>query len=105
MEYKDYAAFVKDVSTQKVQGEMLRINWAIQEMAAEAGEVVGVSVKSLRKGIPIDKDRLWDELSDTFWGIAAIMNEAFPDKSLEDLMKYNQDKLVGRMLLEATKTT
>lgn len=97
MNFEDYQEFVKAVSTTRVDGDIARINWAVQELVAEAGEVLGVSAKAWRKGMPIDKDRLWDELSDTLWGIAAVMNEAFPKRTLEQLMWYNREKLEARI--------
>lgn len=97
MEFKEYQDFVKAVGTKKVQGEEERISWAIEEMVAEAGEVLGVSVKAKRKGQLIDREKLWDELSDTLWGIAAVMNEAFPNRTLEELMWYNREKLEARI--------
>ena len=92
-----YQAFVKRVGTDKVVGEENRISWAIEEMLAEAGECLSLSVKAKRRGLPIDKEKLFDELADTLWGYVAVMNEAFPEVSLQDLMKYNVDKLEKRI--------
>lgn len=94
--FKEYQDFVKEIGTKKIFKVEERIDWAVKEMVAEAGEVLSLAAKATRKGIPIDRDKLFDELSDTLWGVAAIMNEAFPDKSLDDLIDYNVSKLTKR---------
>ena len=67
---------------------------AIMEMVGEAGEVLQVATKARRKGVPIPKDKILDELGDTLWGVVGVMNEF--GISWADLVDYNTDKLVKR---------
>lgn len=101
MLFNDYQKFVKSVSPAWTKEDPKNfdacVGWAIMEMTAEAGECLSLAVKAKRKVRTIDDDKLWDELGDTLWGIAAVMNEAFPDKTIEDLMEHNKNKLVDRL--------
>jgi len=96
MNHVEYKQFVYDIGTKEVVYEQDRIDWAIEEMVAEAGECLSLTVKAKRKGKKIDKEKLYDELADTFWGLTAVMNEAFPGATLEDLMSHNYRKLKAR---------
>lgn len=71
-----------------------RQNQAINEMVSEAGEVLGVVTKATRKGKPIDRQDIVDELGDTFWGLVGVMNQF--DISWKELCDYNMEKLNGR---------
>lgn len=108
MEFKTYQKFVKSVSPRWTQPDSSIITthggppnanvfWAITELASEAGECLSLGTKSMRKSVDVDKIKLWDELGDTLWGIAAVMNEAFPERSIEELMTYNKEKLEKRL--------
>lgn len=96
MTYSEYKAFVKELGSDKPKTEDDRISWAILEMNSESNECLDIVTKHVRKDTPIDKAKLWDELCDTFWGFTAVMNEAFPNQTLEDVMKYNRAKLMER---------
>lgn len=86
-----YAAYDK---WDKKQYHQKRKDQAIKEMVGEAGEVLQISTKAGRKGKPIDRDLIIDELGDTFWGVVGIMNEF--NISFHELCTYNMDKLKKR---------
>lgn len=67
------------------------LQWAILEMTGEAGEVLELLQKSVRKAKDIDRDKLKDELSDVLWGIIAICNVAGFD--IHDIALHNWTKL------------
>lgn len=83
-----YAAYTKWTDKEK------RRQQAILEMASEAGEVLALAQKAQRKGVPIDKTKVLDELGDTFWGLVGIMNEF--NISFSELTEYNMTKLTKR---------
>lgn len=72
----------------------MKLLWAILEMVGEAGEVLELPQKSVRKCKPIDHDKLLDELSDVLWGFTAICNIA--GFTYEEVAGYNHDKLEAR---------
>lgn len=63
-------------------------------LAAEAGELLSLVQKSIRKGIPISKEKALDEGGDVFWYFNYFM-EAF-NLSLGEIMEYNVKKLDER---------
>lgn len=63
-------------------------------LAAEAGELLGVVQKAIRKDVAIPREKIIDELGDVMWYAAQIMN-AF-DSSMEEVLKYNKKKLDER---------
>jgi NTP pyrophosphatase (non-canonical NTP hydrolase) len=67
---------------------------AIIEMVGEAGEVLQVATKARRKDRAFDRDKIVDELGDTFWGLVGVMNEF--NISFEELCEYNMKKLTER---------
>lgn len=67
---------------------------AIREMVAEAGEVEGVVAKAARKGQPIPREKIVDELGDTLWGLVGVMNEF--QISWSELCDKNVAKLEDR---------
>lgn len=78
-----------------------RKSQAIKEMVSEAGEVLSILTKADRKGKDIDRNKIIDEVGDTFWGLTGILNEF--DISLEELMEYNYKKLSDRFKNENEK--
>lgn len=67
---------------------------AIMEMVSEAGEVLGVATKVGRKEHHIPRDRIVDELGDTFWGLVGVMNEF--NITFEEMIGFNVSKLEAR---------
>lgn len=67
---------------------------AIMEMTGEAAEVLQVATKARRKSIDIPRDKIVDELGDTFWGLVGVMNEF--EISFDELTDYNHNKLEER---------
>lgn len=83
-----YAAYANWSDSRK------RKEQAIREMVAEAGEVEGVVAKSNRKGLPIPRDRIVDELGDVLWGLVGVMNEF--NISWQEITEFNMKKLNAR---------
>lgn len=94
-----YQDFVNETSSEKVKGTgQLEILWATLGLVAEAGEVAGVCEKALRKTsvvLPEDEDRLFDELGDTLYYLAATCNAL--DISLDEVIEYNISKITKRI--------
>lgn len=68
--------------------------YSVVGLAAEAGEVLGVYQKALRKGEEIPTDRIKDELGDVLWYVMAILNAY--NLSLSEVLEYNMEKLDKR---------
>ena len=88
-----YRDFVRRTNAHRVQAAY-DCDGEILELVAEAGEVLGVLQKAVRKGQDVNPDRLYDELSDVAWGLYAILTKM--GWSLEELLKYNVRKLSER---------
>lgn len=67
---------------------------AIKEMASEAGEVLGILTKADRKGKEISREKVLDELGDTWWGLVGVMNTF--NISFSELCEFNMKKLKDR---------
>lgn len=67
---------------------------AIMEMAGEATEVLQLATKARRKGLEIPREKVLDELGDTWWGLVGIMNEF--GISFSELCESNMEKLNAR---------
>lgn len=96
MKYEDYRKWQPSYASYELNNfsKRDRKSQAIKEMVAEAGEVLSILTKADRKGKDIDRDKILDEVGDTFWGLTGILNEF--DISLEELMEYNFNKLTER---------
>lgn len=64
------------------------------ELIAEAGEVMELFQKHHRRTQQLDSRRLKDELSDVLWAVTALADKL--GCSLEDVARYNQEKLTKR---------
>ena len=67
---------------------------SIVGLAAEAGELLGLVQKGLRKKIPIAKEKVIDELGDVWWYFNYVL-DAY-GFSLEEVSQYNKEKLDAR---------
>lgn len=67
---------------------------AIIEMVGESGEVLQIATKSRRKDQEIPREKIIDELGDTFWGLVGVMNEF--DISWTEMINFNVEKLNKR---------
>jgi len=63
-------------------------------LGEEAGEVLGVLAKAMRKGVSVDKDKIRNELGDVLWNLAACAREY--NLTLEEVACYNIQKLKAR---------
>ncbi|MCS4449153.1 nucleoside triphosphate pyrophosphohydrolase family protein [Clostridium botulinum] len=63
----------------------------VMGLTGESGEVIDIVKKYLYQGHHLDKDKIINELGDTLWYINLIANSI--NMSLEDIAKYNIDKL------------
>ena len=68
--------------------------WACSGMAAEAGESLALFEKAYRKGVPVDRSILMDELGDVLWFLTAVCN--MMDIELSDVMMHNVHKINTR---------
>lgn len=69
-------------------------NYSIIGLAAEAGELLSLVQKSIRKDEEIDDQKVLDELGDVFWYVNAVMNTY--GFSWSELCDYNIKKLTER---------
>lgn len=88
-----YQNFVESMISPNVTDENM-MGWALLGLGAEKGEIDGLAEKSLRKGTPIDLDKLTSELGDVlfFWMATVIAAGLDPD----EVMEYNISKLTKR---------
>jgi NTP pyrophosphatase (non-canonical NTP hydrolase) len=70
------------------------LDWAIQGLVSEAGEVAAINVKANRKKIDVDPIRILDECGDTLWYLVAVLNAC--GLSLDECIEHNMDKLNKR---------
>lgn len=93
-----YHHFVLDGTSKMVRDTgQLEILWAVTGLGAEAGEVLGVCEKALRREGVISPDhegKLKDELGDTLWFLVATLNTI--GVSLDELMLHNMGKIRQR---------
>jgi NTP pyrophosphatase (non-canonical NTP hydrolase) len=68
--------------------------WACSGMAAEAGESLALFEKAYRKGVPVDRTVLMDELGDVLWFLTGVCN--MMDIELCDVMMHNVHKINTR---------
>jgi NTP pyrophosphatase (non-canonical NTP hydrolase) len=68
--------------------------YSIIGLAAEAGELLALVQKSIRKGEKINDAKVLDELGDVFWYVNAVMNTY--KISWSELCDYNMKKLTER---------
>jgi NTP pyrophosphatase (non-canonical NTP hydrolase) len=66
----------------------------VMGLNGEAGEVIDMVKKYMYQGHGLSKEEVIDELGDTLWYINLIANSI--NMSLEDIAKYNIDKLQKR---------
>ena len=88
----DYRAFVQKTN---LHGKHEDVAGEILELAAEAGEVLGLLTKAERKGVAIQPDALLDELSDVVWGVYAVLTKM--NWSLAEVITFNKNKLTARL--------
>ncbi|RXM68373.1 nucleoside triphosphate pyrophosphohydrolase family protein [Clostridium tetani] len=66
----------------------------VMGLTGESGEVIDIVKKYLYQGHELNYNKIIDELGDTLWYINLIANSI--NMSLEDIAKYNIDKLQKR---------
>ena len=64
-------------------------------MVAEAGESLALFEKVYRKGVPVDRDKLMDELGDILWFLVSTCN--MMDIDFVDLLMHNVHKINERV--------
>ncbi len=95
MDFNEYRKWQpKYAAYDKWEDKEKRKQQAILEFTGEATEVLGIIQKAQRKGEPINRERVVDELGDSLWGLVGVMNEF--DISLEELIGFNVRKLTDR---------
>ncbi len=99
-ELEEYQQFVESCpqptedKLEKVKGSYYKGWWAATQMTCEAGEVLEIFEKAIRKDKDIDANQIMDECGDVLWGIAAICNTV--GITLDDVIAHNIDKLRKR---------
>lgn len=63
-------------------------------MCGESGEIADMLKKHIHQGHPLDTDKICRELGDVLWYIA--LGCTVLDKTLEEIMQMNIDKLKAR---------
>lgn len=71
-----------------------QLSYLTMQLTSEAGEVAAEIAKPLRKGTLINQENVQDELGDVLWYVVNIA--ALRDIPLQDILKYNIDKLQKR---------
>ena len=66
----------------------------VMGLCGESGEVIDLVKKHISQGHPINKDKIIEELGDVMWYIAELAT--ILDVKMEDIMKYNINKLSQR---------
>jgi len=84
-----YAAYVKKKFNDKDAKAQ-----SILEMVSEAGEVLELLTKANRKGKEIDREKIIDEIGDTFWGVAGVLNTF--GITFQEMIDFNYSKLEER---------
>ena len=93
MNFKEYQ--IKALTTKGTYTDnMDQLINGVMGLNGECGEVIDIVKKYLYQGHQLDKDKIINELGDTLWYINLIANSL--NMSLEDIAKYNIDKLQRR---------
>lgn len=108
----DYSYFVYESASPLVKNfnptvDEIELLWASAGLTSEVGEVSAVIEKAIRKKGKIeqeDYDHLYDELSDVLFWLQSLLG-CIPGKldSLEELSKYNMEKLYNRVKAKEDK--
>jgi NTP pyrophosphatase (non-canonical NTP hydrolase) len=67
---------------------------SIVGLAAEAGELLGLVQKAIRKRVPLDRMKVIDELGDVFWYMNYVMDAH--GITFDELTDFNKKKLDDR---------
>lgn len=98
MKFKDYRAWRPTYSQYEqnysADASTVHEEASIIGLAAEAGELLGIVQKSIRKGILIDREKVIDELGDVLWYMCYVMDAH--DISMDQLTDFNKNKLEAR---------
>lgn len=92
MELNEYQRRAMDFAVPKAKC----LEYLIPGLAAEAGEVAGVYAKAVRKGIPISREKVVDELGDVLWFVQQTALQV--GATLEEVAINNIEKLYQRRL-------
>jgi NTP pyrophosphatase (non-canonical NTP hydrolase) len=96
-ELEEYQEWVEQ-TTSHVVPKGLRGWWAATILSCEAAEVLELHEKSLRKEgscMVEDKNKVMDELGDTFWSLAAVANAY--GLTLDEIIEHNIQKINERV--------
>ena len=101
MKFKEYRAWRPTYSQYLVTGKNHYFppdnyykQTSIIGLSAEAGELLGIVQKANRKGIPVDREKVVDELGDVLWYMCYVMDSF--DISMDELTDFNKKKLDAR---------
>lgn len=78
----------------EIAGSDMMLIWNAIGLAGETGEVCDLIKKGIFHQHGLDKEKLFDELGDVMWYLAALCTKLGFD--LSDVMQHNIDKLIER---------
>lgn len=96
-ELEEYQEFVASCPQPTLDVECIKYAkgwWAATQMTCEAGEVLTIFEKAIRKKKEVDLVHLEEELGDVLWGLAAVCNAT--GLSLDNIIMTNISKLRER---------
>ena len=105
-DYQDFVASCPQVSGKEFLNQdilFLKGYWAASHLVCEAGEVMELYEKSLRKDIELDAEKVLDECGDTLWCLTSVLNSL--GLTLDEAMRYNTVKLQERIYGEKDHKT
>ena len=96
MNWNDYNEGIKQFCIYPDAFEVtdLELSYLSLGLASEAGEVAGLMKKELRDSPEFDRDKWMGEIGDVIWYTTRLL-DCF-GMTLEEVMKYNYDKLMSR---------
>lgn len=92
-EMQIYQNFVEKMISPNVTAENM-MGWALLGLGAEAGEMMGLAEKALRRNEPLDEAKFMDEAGDVLFFWMACLSAAGIDP--DDVIDHNIDKLNQR---------
>lgn len=96
-EYQEFVEKCKQPTGEFVAGKdpkLLKAFWVASHLSCEAGEVLEIFEKAIRKGTPVSEDKIMDECGDLLWCLTCVLNTY--DLKLDDVITNNIVKLRKR---------
>lgn len=96
---QDWVRTTTSFDPANVDPNLIPVLWAAAGLNAEAGEVIGVLEKAMRRGMSLNevRDKVRDELGDTIWFAFAVANAL--GVRIDDIVEDNISKINRRIYL------